>query len=458
MLVRNKAESIFKQIETIRDWNAQHGGVYVPITKETQPNPYLIDSLRDISTESGLNLTKLNPAYMTRQIAEINNINNNLKLHLTSLKPIRPANKADKWETKALKTFEKKTNSMLELVESGDISQYRYMAPLVVTKPCMQCHAIQGYQVGDIRGGLSISFNSSVYSNSIDNGMLTMFLIHLFILLGGIIFILIYHKMGKIHLLAIQNKNVELENKGVILRKTAEDLTNLNAKKDKYFSIISHDLRNPFQTLISLSELLIEDQVQEDKFEFNNLLIQLNKTSVQTFQLLENLLKWSLAEMGKTSFTPENIDLSEIAKENIQLSEISASQKKIKIISNVKKSFLINADRNLINTIFRNLITNAIKFSYAGENIEVSIDDDKDFVTVTIQDYGVGMTKTQIDNLFDIAESKSTLGTNKEKGTGLGLILCAEFVKKHNGKIWAESENNKGSKFIFTIPYSHNKN
>ena len=137
-LVENKARAFFSQIVVARSWNSLHQGVYVPITPQTQPNPYLKDSLRDVVTLNGLKLTKVNPAFMTRQIAEINKKDNDLQFHITSLNPIRPANKADAWESKALLAFQNKTPEILELVTSDFSSQYRYMSPLITEKSCLK--------------------------------------------------------------------------------------------------------------------------------------------------------------------------------------------------------------------------------------------------------------------------------------------------------------------------------
>ncbi|MCG8698601.1 MAG: DUF3365 domain-containing protein, partial [Bacteroidales bacterium] len=135
-IVLNKARAFFDQIVVSRSWNAEHGGVYVPVTKTTQPNEYLKDSTRDVVTIDGIKLTKVNPAYMTRQIAEHNKSNKNLQFHITSLNPIRPQNKADEWETVALNLFEKGIAERLELIKNESSSQYRYMAPLITNENC----------------------------------------------------------------------------------------------------------------------------------------------------------------------------------------------------------------------------------------------------------------------------------------------------------------------------------
>ena len=150
------ARSLFDQVVLSRAWNSGHGGVYVPVTENTKPNPYLEDPLRDVQTREGLKLTKINPAFMTRQIAEIAASRNGVRFHITSLKPIRAANKPTEWERVWLETFEKGFSEQGEFVEQDSLTSFRYMAPLVTETSCLKCHAKQGYKVGDVRGGISV--------------------------------------------------------------------------------------------------------------------------------------------------------------------------------------------------------------------------------------------------------------------------------------------------------------
>lgn len=159
-LSNNQAHSFFQEIVTTRFWNATHGGVYVPITSLTQPNPYLDDPERDVITDKGLKLTKINPAYMTRQIAEIAKDRNFVWFHITSDKPIRPSNFADAWEAKALKSFLSGSNEFSEFTRNGEAKVFRYMAPLWVESACLRCHLQQGYKEGDLRGGISVTFEA----------------------------------------------------------------------------------------------------------------------------------------------------------------------------------------------------------------------------------------------------------------------------------------------------------
>ena len=160
-IAADTARGIFRIVQLTRLWNAQHGGVYVPVTEKTQPNPYLDVPDRDVVTDRGVALTKINPAFMTRQLAELITPENGTSFHITSLKPIRPKNRADGWEHAALERFENGTEEVFERITTASSDQFRYMAPLMVKGPCMKCHQKQGYQAGDVRGGISVTMEAA---------------------------------------------------------------------------------------------------------------------------------------------------------------------------------------------------------------------------------------------------------------------------------------------------------
>jgi signal transduction histidine kinase len=229
------------------------------------------------------------------------------------------------------------------------------------------------------------------------------------------------------------------------------ELVSLNATKDLFLSIIAHDLKNPFNSIIGFSDLIIEmgkdiDQVKSDQY-----MKIIADSALQAYNLMENLLLWARSQTGKIEFKPVNIDLSEVVSENISLIDGQAKAKNIIIESSVHKSCCVNGDKNMINTILRNLLSNAIKFTPHNGRIIISCSERNSVNEISIADTGVGLTKEKIEKLFLIEHAGSTEGTDKEKGTGLGLILCKDFVEKHGGKIWIESEAGKGSKFIFTL-------
>jgi signal transduction histidine kinase len=421
-----------------RAWNSVHGGVYAPVTPYSQPNEYLIDSLRDIVTKEGMLLTKINPAYMTRQIAEIIQTNYGLKFNITSLNPIRPANSADEWETKALKSFEKGTPEILELTDKNIAPQYRYMAPLITEQSCLKCHAVQGYEVGDIRGGISISFPASLYLSLVKKSIVSIILIHLLIFCIVLIGLIIFYKQ-----LTSAYSKIEIKN---------SELVEINTTKDKFFSIIAHDLKSPFNSIVGFSKYLVE-QVEEKNYEnigkFANIMLQ---SSNKAMDLLTNLMTWAQSQTGRMEYNPEYFEMTTLVKEATLLLHGIAEQKSIVIENKITTNTQIYADKEMISIVLRNLISNALKFTTTGGKITISTEHIKNELTVTISDNGVGISKDRINKIFNIIENYSTPGTQKETGTGLGLILCKEFIEKNNGRIWVKSTVGIGSSFSFSIP------
>ena len=238
------------------------------------------------------------------------------------------------------------------------------------------------------------------------------------------------------------------------LRENEKQLRELNVTKDKFFSIISHDLRSPFNSLLGFTDLLLENYDSFNNEERKLMIESLNASSKKTYLLLENLLTWSRSQTGSIKFSPEEIQIKTLIHEIISLSQPAAENKNIGLIDNTEADQLVCADKNMLSTVLQNLITNAIKFTLKNGSVTISSKKSKqeDFIELSISDTGVGIPIDRIDDLFLIDKSVSTLGTEKEQGTGLGLILCKEFVEKLGGEIWTESEVGKGSQFIFTLP------
>lgn len=434
-----KSRAFFEQLLVTRRWNTRHGGVYVPTTETSPPNPYLKDSLRDIVSTDGMQLTKINPAYMTRQISELNKSESNIFFHITSLNPIRPANRADDWETKALKLFEQGTPEILELIKNDSIHRYRYMAPLITEKECLKCHAKQGYKYGDIRGGISISFPSSLYLKGINSQLFSLGMVHVLILFFGIIGLWRYYTLNKKYFLIIKIKNMELEN--------------INAKKDKLFSIISHDLSGPLHTLSGMLKLAKDNLIAED--DFKKFILELSQNVDANRQLLSNLLSWSINQLKTDAVKGKLFCINDLINKNLILFEKLAMSKDISLVFDEDKQRTVFADKDMIDLVVRNLISNALKYTHQHGNIHVSFTESKKEVIVHIIDDGEGIPENDIDKIFGQV-MYSTLGTNNEQGTGLGLKLCSEFVVKNNGKINVESINGKGSDFYFSIPKNDN--
>ncbi|MCX7908170.1 MAG: PAS domain S-box protein [Ignavibacteria bacterium] len=236
------------------------------------------------------------------------------------------------------------------------------------------------------------------------------------------------------------------------LKESEERLRELNYAKDKFFNIIAHDLRSPLSGLISLTKMLIENFEVLSPIETKELLVDLLEYADQSYNLLENLLQWAKTQTGSIPFKPENTDLFEVVLSSIVINEPNAKQKNVKIINLVQQGSYSYVDRNMITTVVRNLVSNAVKFSKPGGNITINLQDKDNLYELIVEDNGIGMSKEQIDKLFKLGENITTTGTYGEKGSGLGLLLCKEFVEKNGGKIKVESEIGKGSKFIVILP------
>jgi signal transduction histidine kinase len=238
------------------------------------------------------------------------------------------------------------------------------------------------------------------------------------------------------------------------LRAKKDELQEAVDAKNRFISILAHDLRGAFNGLLGFSELL-KDNIKEYDTEYIDVFIKrIYETSKNTYSLLEELLEWAKTQQDKVDFKPQKVSLLLIADNCIKLLSNASKFKNIQIICDISPEIYVYGDINMINAIFRNLITNAIKFTPNSGQIRISTTIIQKMIEIVISDTGVGMDTKTINSLFKLGQTKSKVGTEGERGTGFGLLLCKEFVEKHSGKIWVESELGKGSDFKFTIPIS----
>lgn len=239
------------------------------------------------------------------------------------------------------------------------------------------------------------------------------------------------------------SRNLELQN---------TELQTLNATKDKFFGIIAHDLKNPFNAILGFLDLLtitVPQNTPEQTLEQVGLM---QASAKNAYKLLENLLEWARTQTGAIDFKPQQWPLKNLVAETIAICGQQAKEKNISISDDIPGKLMVYADRNMLSTILRNLVTNAIKFTHKDGSIIISCSCSDDITTISVADNGIGMDESTRTKLFRINEKISILGTEQERGTGIGLLLCKEFVEKHGGHIWIESEVNQGSNFKFTIP------
>lgn len=252
----------------------------------------------------------------------------------------------------------------------------------------------------------------------------------------------------------VRERTAEIELQKTKVEKSAEELQELNATKDKFFSILAHDLKNPFSNLYSMSEVMVEKYESLDEDDRRMALKNIHKSAEFIFNLLENLLTWSRSQRGRMDFSPAEFNLTKLVDININLHRAQAEQKGIRLRSDRKEDIPAYGDRDMINSVLRNLVNNAVKYTARGGTVEVAVTEKDGFNEVVVVDNGLGISPENQEKLFRIDVKYETKGTAGETGTGLGLVLCREFVEKNGGGIWCESTENAGSAFHFTIPRS----
>lgn len=265
----------------------------------------------------------------------------------------------------------------------------------------------------------------------------------------AVIFAIIY-----IRFVRLKNLQRILENS--VAEKTAE-LNELNASKDKFFSIIAHDLKNPFNTIIGFSELLMESERLNDHTLVSKYSDMIHSSAVKTYELLDNLLVWAKTQQGKMTYKPERINLRKIVNSELLSAREIADRKNVLLTADIPATAEVIADYNMLSTILRNLISNGIKFSERYGKVDIKATQAEQKILISVIDKGVGMTTVQLSNLFRIDVESVTKGTNNESGTGLGLIICKDFVEKHNGTIEVSSKPGEGCVFSFGLPAANHQ-
>ncbi len=289
------------------------------------------------------------------------------------------------------------------------------------------------------------------------------FLISIFLLalLASILWYIQYKKKREA-LAEVQTKNEEISQQKEEIQAQAEELEfqrdelyRSNKTKEKLLSVVAHDLKNPIHALIGFSELLVDENAgltEEEKLQYAE---YIHDSSLQILNLLENLLKWAQSQSSSIKYQPELFDINELLDVNVKLFNESAKKKQISIVYQGNAKSKVYGDKNMLNTVIRNLINNAIKFTAPGGKILTSSTDKEDFVEVQIVDTGVGMSNEVIDKILNSEEFHSSAGTQNEQGTGLGLAICKEFLNLHQSELQIQSRPGKGSTFYFKIPVNN---
>jgi len=440
--LRTHARTAFDKDVTYRKWNAQHGGVYVPMTEETPANPHLDVAEKVIDTPLGKTLTMINPAYMTRQIHEIEKQATGIRGHITSLNPIRPKNVADEWETLALEQFEggMEEVSGVELFEGTP--HLRFMRPLVTKKGCLKCHAKQGYKEGDVRGGISISVPLVRLKGTSRSALISVLLGHLLFIILGTLGLIIFSRD-----LLLKSRKISEDQKKISKYELHREFT----------STVSHELRTPVASAKSAVDLVLSTASGDLNGDQKKFLTKAKNNIERLNRLINNFLDLTKLELGKIELKSSPSNIIEAINEVVDIQESVAKKNGLYVQKDIPtESIQAYFDVDKFHQVLNNLITNAIKFTESG-GITVSCinHEDKDHVEIAVKDTGKGIGKEDLPKLF---EKFQQIGDSIEhaNGIGLGLAICKEVVERQGGKIWVESEIGKGSTFHFTLPTKGN--
>ncbi len=455
---------MFRMVVLTRAWNAEHGGVYLPVGEKIKPNPYLEHPRRDLVATDGTRLTMVNPAYMTRLISELANDVEGATFHITSLKPIRPGNEADAWEKKALSEFEKGVREVFAVVPSpnGQESALRYMAPLKVTPPCLGCHAKQGYRDGDVRGGISVTLPFSPVAAALEGARKQSTVNHLAIfLLGSLVGTILLELLRRrwmslgetIGALEHAKNDLAASNEALSRAKDAAEAANL--AKSRFLANLSHELRTPLNAISGFSHLLkrkLDDPKQLESVE------HIQRASGHLLEMINQLLSLAKADTGELDAVAEDFQVGQLADElfNELLGNVAGRPLAAALeIDPATMACRLRGDRGHIAEIARHYLANAVKFSESGEiTLSVSLQQQglqQNRLRLAVRDQGIGIAPEHLPHLFSLFHQVDGSSTRHHGGNGIGLILCKRLADLMGGEVGVTSELNRGSEFWLEV-------
>lgn len=452
------ARDLFKMVVLMRAWNAEQGGVYVPVSEKSPPNPYLVHPRRDLVTLDGQRLTMINPAYMTRQIGELARTKGDTEFHITSLRPLRPMNAPDPWERAALNAFQRGTKEVIGLVgdKPGD-SRLRYMAPLRVAPACLPCHAAQGYQVGDIRGGISVTVPFDATGAATEHARRRTWILHLSVylcvaLLGwGLLELLRkrWHDLAE-NLTALDNARKATELVNLDLARTRDAAEAANRAKSQFLGAMSHELRTPLNGILGFAHLLQRGPSPEKCAAHAE---HIAEQGAHLLALVDEVMEFARLDSGLDPTQQGEMNLPDLlaflAVELRRAAEAKGLRARIDLAPDLPVWVIGNA--KWLTGCLRRLLDNAIKFTNAGEVLlSASVVDrgsDSFDIHIEVSDTGIGIAQSDQAQLFQAFGQVDGGTTRSHDGLGLGLAISARYAALLGARLGVESAPGRGSRF-----------
>jgi signal transduction histidine kinase/CheY-like chemotaxis protein len=445
-LARAHARTAWAKDVDYRRWIAGHGGVYVPMTEKTPPNPHLKVNDREVTLPSGRVLTLVNPAYMTRQVHELAVERAGVIGHITSLKPLRPENAPDGWEVEALRAFEQGRKEVSGIVEVNGESYMRVMRPLVVEQSCLKCHASQGYQAGDIRGGISAAIpmvELLVFSRAQDRilgvGYAVVWILGVTGIVGGTA--------------VIRRRSQERDQAQRELVKARDVAQAAVRAKGAFLANMSHEIRTPMTAILGFTDQLLDGGLNDaERADYARVI---RRNGEHLLLLINDILDMSKIEAGKLDVHREACHTRQILQYVSQLFSSRAKEKGLELHVESQGSIpdMINSDSTRLTQALVNLVGNAVKFTSRGAiRVVVSCDRHQETIRFAVVDSGIGLTPEQATRLFVPFAQADVSTSRKYGGTGLGLAITRRIAELLGGQVTLSSKEGQGCTFTLTVP------